>query len=80
MVDAGAYTDSNGFLVDVGVVVSYDENFVTPGMPDLSYVVVSLPNMGDMVEMSQCDMDESGNPVNVREEVISVQPWKVGAI
>jgi hypothetical protein len=73
----GAFQDDNGYTVDVGTVVGYREMF---SVSDLSYVVVGLPNLGDMVEMRECDLDESGNPTNVAEWVITVEPWKIGAI
>lgn len=80
MVDMGAYTDNLGFLVDVGTVVGYREEFDNLDMSDKAYIVRGLPDYGNMVEMSECELDESGNPVNVDETVITVEPWKIGAI
>lgn len=84
---SGAFTDYNGYLVDVGTVVGFTEYFeeyemsVMNGQSDLSYVVLALPDLGNMVEMSPCLLGEEGDITDIlTEKVISVEPWRIGAI
>lgn len=73
-------TDSDGYVTRVGDVVMFTENFAKSENSDKFYMVRAFPNYGDMVEMSECEMDEAGNAVNPVESVISVEPYKVMAI
>jgi hypothetical protein len=84
------YLDSNGFKVSVGTVVGWDEMFCDGTEKDTkSYVVRNLPNYADMVEMQEIPdtedlsdwSDESANGTKELDTpVISVEPYKVGAI
>lgn len=81
------FVDYQDFKVYVGDVVMFREEFDIPGMSDKSYVVVGLPNYADMVEMTEItdlDYDETTCRSTFRivneNDVISVEPWKLGAI
>jgi hypothetical protein len=84
------YEDSLGYRVNVGTVVGWDENFCDGTEKDgKSYVVRNLPNFADMVEMQEIPETEdltdwSDESVNTTKKldtpVISVEPYKVGAI
>ena len=79
------YTDSLGYEVYVGNVVGFNEEFAEMG--EKSYVVVDLPNYADMVDMVEITdisynvtTKEEKYTVVVPVQVISVKPYKVGAI
>lgn len=82
----GAFVDNLGFTVDVGTIVGFQEMFDPSDNPEKSYIIVGLPNLGDMVEMTEVrymydetDMSDKWVKVNPND-VISVEPWKIGAI
>lgn len=86
MPDLGAFQDNNGFIVDVGTIVGFEEMFDNSDNPEKSYIVVDLPNLGDMVVMSEVrymydesDMSDKWVVINPNDQ-ISVEPWKIGAI
>jgi hypothetical protein len=84
------YTDSLGYKVNVGTVVGWNENFCDGTEKDgKSYVVRNLLNCADMVEMQEIPdtedltdwYDESANTTKELDTpLISVEPWKIGAI
>jgi len=79
--DAQYYLDKDDFRVQIGTVVGYEENFLTPDNEDKYYVVVRLPNLGNTVIMSECLINDNGEATDIlREATIEVEPWKIGAI
>lgn len=79
--DAVQITDYDGYVVNIGDVVGYREEFLEPDNCDKYYYVTRFPNLGDMVEMSECLLGENGEITDIlRETVISVEPYKISAI
>jgi len=79
----GDFEDMFGFVVTVGTMVSFTEFYVTPDMPDLVYMVVDLPNCGDMVVMAEISVSPDNYEIwefVTTSPVISVEPWKIASI
>jgi hypothetical protein len=77
------YQDSNGFDVAIGTIVGIEENFLNYVNPDIarkSFIVVSFINLGDMVEIAECDVDQDGEATNVSNQTFEIEPYKIGAI
>jgi hypothetical protein len=90
----GDFEDINGFVVSVGVTVSFTEFFqefemsVMGGRSNLIYLVTDMPNLGDMVEMREAYQMYPNAPIDSElrliweivpeSQVISVEPWKIG--
>jgi hypothetical protein len=74
--DGTTFIDLDGFVVRVGTVVGFTEESETPETAGKSYLVVALPNLADMVDM--CESTDEGDILD--KTVISVEPWKIGAI
>jgi len=84
--DAVYITDNDDWKVYVGTIVGFREEYDMSVMSAKSYIVIGLPNLGDMVEMSEVrylydesDMTDKWVVVNPND-VISVEPWKISAI
>lgn len=80
--DITGYRDNDDFWVGIGTIVGYEENFYIPGETDKEYVVVKLPNYGNMVHMREIVMNvrDWRRSCIVDKEDIVVEPWKIGAI
>lgn len=76
------YLDQDGYKVEIGAIVGYEENFLTPDNTDKWYVVCELPNMANTVIMRECLVDgetwQCGGITDTRP--IEVEPWKIGAV
>lgn len=71
------------FVVEVGSMVGFREEYTTSDMSVKCYQVVGLPDNANMVEMQEIS-DISGNwsewTINPDAPVISVEPWKIGLV
>lgn len=82
----GAFTDKMGYRVDVGTIVGFEEVWCTGCEKDIqcpSYIVVDLPNYGNMVVMTQIrwnSEDSDDWSIIDPNQAITVEPWKIGAI
>lgn len=75
------YLDEDGYKVEIGAIVGYEEEFHTPDNQDKLYVVRRLPNYANTVIMSECHMDDNGCVAGIADaRLIEVEPWKIGAI
>lgn len=84
-----SYVDTDGDRIEPGVMVGYREEWAKEDEPDkwcASYIVVDLPNYGHMVEMTRIEFfrpyvdGESNYTVTDPNHIVSVEPWKIGAI
>lgn len=79
--DIQSYVDEDGFRVHVGSVVQYAEGYDNPGNSDKYYYIRRMPNFADMIEMSECKIDENGKIIDKTDNlVITVAPYQIGAI
>jgi hypothetical protein len=78
------YMDKYGDVVEIGVMVGFLEEFTNPDADTWckSYIVLDLPNLGDMVEITQIEfLNESGNYTVIDpNQTLLVEPWKIGLI
>lgn len=78
MYEIQGYLDKDDFWTEIGSIVGYEENFLTPDNQDKLYVIRSLPNYGNTVIMREVDTSDYSRIVG--ETDIEVEPWKIGAI
>lgn len=75
------YLDEDGYKVEIGAIVGYQENFQNPDNVDKLYIVRRLPNYANTVIMSECLVDDECHFVSITDaRLIEVEPWKIGAI
>lgn len=80
--DISGYRDKDDFWVGIGTIVGYEEFFTNPDNEHKEYVVVKLPNYGDMVHMREIVMNcrDWRKSCIVDDTDIVVEPWRIGAI
>jgi len=90
-VETVAYLDEDGFKVEIGTIMGMNEHFCPCRGNGCEsgcslYMVVRLPDRANMVELVEVlpTWDEDGIITQMRTvepiQVISLEPWKVGAI
>lgn len=86
MVDSYSYYDEDGYKVQIGTVVAFNENFATPDNEDKTYKILEMPNCADTLiirEITDYSYDsDTGDEtyVEVPNSDIEVKPYQVGAI
>lgn len=75
------YLDKDGYKVEIGAIVGYEEEFHTLDNMDKLYIVCSLPNLANTVIMRECLVDDEWLMAGITDtRPIEVEPWKIGAI
>lgn len=86
MRDITQYTDKDGYVVKIGYVLGWEENFQTPENEMKYFVLEGLPDLGNMLivrEIASFDWNEQdGYKITHLEgsAPFVVEPWKMGAI
>lgn len=75
--------DKCDYIVEVGSIVGFREEYANSYNYANSYKIVGLPDLGNMVEMQEIS-DTSGHwtewQINPNKPIISVEPWKIGLV
>ena len=83
--DISSYLDKDGYKVQIGAIVGYEEYFLNPDNEDKLYVILKMPNYGNTVIMYEIVINQTSsgkwdNFCIVDNTPIEVEPWKIGAI